>query len=142
MQRDSDNLARREEDRKQVRCGGDGGGGGGGGGDGGNDGGGDGGGGGGGDESSLVTALLFLHRSWPSCRRKPIDSQLRRCILIFKTEPSTPSNSGHQVQQLGVMEELKQQMLQRQQQAEQLTVELRTARGERYVILNVITVLR
>ena len=47
-----------------------------------------------------------------------------------------------QVQQLAVMEELKQQMLQRQQQAELLTVELKVVRAERYGCVKYETVFR
>jgi hypothetical protein len=46
------------------------------------------------------------------------------------------------VQQLGIIEELKQQMLQRQQQAESLAAELKVTRGERCAALRLTPYLR
>ena len=43
----------------------------------------------------------------------------------------TPTNFYGQAQQLGIIEDIKQQMQQRQQQTELLSVELKAVRGER-----------
>jgi hypothetical protein len=63
-------------------------------------------------------------------------------VVLSKPNLQRALTSHYQVQQLGVMEELKQQMVQRQQQAEQLAVELRAARGEKFVIMNNTAVFR
>ena len=47
--------------------------------------------------------------------------------------------AAEEVQQLGVMQDLKQQMLQRQQQSELLAVDLKAARSERYLSPNILT---
>jgi hypothetical protein len=82
----------------------------------------------------------FFFRSLRSCRRTLIVSQLKR--FATSASPRSLVTVCVQVQQLAVMEELKQQMLQRQQQAEVLTVELKAVRGERYICAEYATVFR